>query len=173
MLSLWSHLLPGCGLPMSGGSSGEQCSTQSCYEQEFGLADLQRPKCLVTSQLQCLPVTRLVILAWNSQYFCLSLVGERDSCLSRAAPSVRRWWLWQWRKPKVGQVYHWAAGGICMAMFFMKVLRLFSADGVPLTVSAFSIPKSILTLLQLVWQLLLLFCQAAPVCHLSTSAASV
>jgi len=37
-----------------------------------------------------------------------------------------------------------------MAMFFMKVLRLFSADGVPLTVSAFSIPKSILTLLQLV-----------------------
>lgn len=51
--------------------------------------------------------------------------------------------------------------------------RLFSADGILLTVSAFSVSKRILVLLQLVWQLLLLFCQAALVCHLSTSAASV
>lgn len=118
-------------------------------------------------------ITKLVaLLAWKTQNFCLSPVGKWGPCLIGAGHSVKTW-LWQWRRSEMTRVIIRLLGGIAWQCSPWKWERLFSADGILLTVSAFSIFKWILVLLQLVWQLLLLFWQAALVCHLSTSAASV
>lgn len=171
--SFWFCLLPGCSPSLSRGSPGEQYSAQPCFEEEFGLVDLQGLELFSDfSQPQCLWITRLVaLLAWKSQKFCLSPVGKWSSCLTGAGHSVKTW-LWRWRKSEMTRVITRLLGGIAWQCSW-KWERLFSADGILLTVSAFSIFKWILVLLQLVWQLLLLFWQAALVCHLSTSAASV